>query len=411
VVREDFVVGLDIGTTKICTIVGKKDPKGQIKILGLGHNPSWGLRKGMVVDLECTAQSITKAVEAAEAQSGIEITGAYAGIAGGHIEGLNRTGAVAVAQPDREITKKDVERAINAAQVVAISPDREVIHVIPQEFTIDAQDGIKEPVGMSGVRLEARVHIVTGAVAAAQNIIKSVNRAGFRVEDIILQPLASAEAVLTPEEKELGVVLVDIGGGTSDITLFLEGNIWHTAVLSVGGAQVTNDIAVGISTPRSAAEKIKKEYGSCLTSSIGTEEMVCIPGIGGRKDRLLKRQVLSAIIQPRMEEIFSLVSGEIKKTGYEDLVNAGVVITGGASLMEGTVELAQQVLGLPVRLGYPQGVQGLNTDLNSPIYATGIGLVMLGLKYRAQGQLSRFTEGNLFSKVTERMKGWLKEFF
>lgn len=409
--KEDFVVGLDIGTTKICALVGRRDLEGKIEILGLGLSPSKGLRKGMVVDIEHTVQSITRAVEEAEAQAGVEITGIYAGIAGGHIEGLNRSGAVAVAHPDKEITRKDVERAINAAQVVAIPPDREVIHVLPQDFTIDNQDGIKEPVGMSGVRLEARIHIVTGAVAAAQNIVKSVNRAGFRVEDIILQPLASAEAVLTPEEKELGVILVDIGGGTSDITLFLEGNVWHTAVLSMGGDQVTNDIAIGLSAPISGAEKIKKSYGSSLTSLVGEEEMIRIPGIGGRKDHPLKRRVLSEIIQPRMEEIFSLVNEEIRKTGYEDLVNAGVVITGGASLTEGMVELAEQVLDVPVRLGLPQGVSGLTSNVNSPIYATGVGLVMQGLRYRAQGRPSRFTEDHLFTKITDRMKEWLKEFF
>lgn len=409
--KEDFVVGLDIGTTKICALVGRRDLEGKIEILGLGLSPSKGLRKGMVVDIEHTVQSITRAVEEAEAQAGVEIIGIYAGIAGGHIEGLNRSGAVAVAHPDKEITRKDVERAINAAQVVAIPPDREVIHVLPQDFTIDNQDGIKEPVGMSGVRLEARIHIVTGAVAAAQNIVKSVNRAGFRVEDIILQPLASAEAVLTPEEKELGVILVDIGGGTSDITLFLEGNVWHTAVLSMGGDQVTNDIAIGLSAPISGAEKIKKSYGSSLTSLVGEEEMIRIPGIGGRKDHPLKRRVLSEIIQPRMEEIFSLVNEEIRKTGYEDLVNAGVVITGGASLTEGMVELAEQVLDVPVRLGLPQGVSGLTSNVNSPIYATGVGLVMQGLRYRAQGRPSRFTEDHLFTKITDRMKEWLKEFF
>ena len=384
-VKEGFVVGLDIGTTKICAIMGRRDSEGKIEVLSLGHSPSKGLRKGMVVDLEHTAQSITTAIEEAEARAGVEITGVYAGIAGGHIEGLNRSGAVAVAHPDKEITKKDVERAISAAQVVAIPPDREVIHVLPQDFTIDEQDGIKEPVGMSGVRLEARIHIVTGAVAAAQNIVRGVNRAGFRVEDIILQPLASAEAVLTPEEKELGVVLVDIGGGTSDITLILEGNIWHTAVLSVGGAQVTNDIAVGLSAPISGAERIKKEYGSCLSSLVGEEEMLHIPGIGGRKDRPLKRRVLSEIIQPRMEEILSLVNEEIRKTGYGDLINAGVVVTGGASLLEGVVGLAQQVLDVPVRLGLPRGIKGLPSNINSPIYATGIGLVIEGLKHRAQG--------------------------
>lgn len=409
--REDFVVGLDIGTTKICALVGRRDPEGRIEILAKGQSPSKGLRKGMVVDIEHTVGSITKAVEEAEVQAGVEITGIYAGIAGGHIEGLNRSGAVAIAHPDKEITRKDVERAINAAQVVAIPPDREVIHVLPQDFTIDDQDGIKEPVGMSGVRLEARIHIVTGAVAAAQNIVRSVNRAGFRVEDIILQPLASAEAVLTPEEKELGVVLVDIGGGTSDITLFLEGNIWHTAVLSVGGDQVTNDIAIGLSAPISGAERIKKRYGSCLSSLVGEEEMIPVPGIGGREDRLLKRRVLSEIIQPRMEEVFSLVAEEIRKTGYEDLVNAGVVITGGASLMEGVVELAEEVLDVPVRLGLPLGISGLTPEINSPIYATGVGLVMQGLRYRALGRPSRFIEGHLFTKITDRMKEWLKEFF
>lgn len=409
--KKDFVVGLDIGTTKICAIVGKKGPGEKIDILGMGTNPSLGLRKGMIIDLENATKSVTKVLREAEATSGLEISGVYAGIAGGHIRGMNSSAVVPVTQAGKEITSQDVERAIRAAQAMAIPTDREVIHSIIQDFSIDDQEGIKQPVGMRGVKLEVRIHIVLGAVAAVQHIIKSVKDAAFRVENIILQPLASAEAVFEPGEKELGVVLVDIGGGTSDITLFLEGNVWHTAVLSVGGDQVTNDIAAALSIPFKGAEKIKKNCGSCLSSLVGEEETFIVPGIGGRKDHPLKRMVLVEIIRLRMEEIFSLVEDEIEKSGYADLIKAGVVITGGASLMEGAVELAEEAFGVPVRLGLPRGVNKSWPGINSPIYATGVGLVMRGLRCREEGPLPKFANDNTFNRVTERMKEWLKEFF
>lgn len=409
--RDDFVVGLDIGTTKICAIIGKATPEDQIDIIGIGTSPSRGLHKGVVISLEDTIQSISQAIEEAERMAQLQARSVYAGIAGGHIRGFTSRGTVPIAQNDRVITKRDIQRATNAAQAIAIPLEREVIHVLPQEYIVDDTAGIKEPVGMSGVRLEAVVHIVTGAVTSAQNIIKSVNSAGFRVEDIILQPLASAEAVLTPDEKELGVVLVDIGGGTSDIVVFVENSIWHTAVLALGGDNITKDISIGLRTPVASAERIKKTYGCALSSLVGDDEMIPVPGVGAQGERQLPRRVLTEIIEPRTEEIFTLIREEIRKTGYEELIAGGVVITGGASLMEGLPQLAEEILEAPVRVGLPKGISGLVAEANSPIYATGVGLVMYGLLYKSMGRVSRFTDGHLFTKVVARMKEWFEEFF
>ncbi len=413
--RQNLIVGLDIGTTKICAIVGEMKesasggPPGRVDIIGIGTSPSRGLRKGVVVNIESTVESIKRAIEEAELMAGVQINAVYAGIAGGHIKGFNSRGVIAV--KDREVSKADVERVIDAAKAVAIPLDREVLHVLPQEFIVDDQDGIHDPLGMSGVRLEAEVHIITGAVTSAQNIIKSVNRAGLEVIDIILQPLASSEAVLTQDEKELGVAMVDIGGGTTDIATFVDGSIWHTAVLGIGGNHLTNDIAVGLRTPAGEAEKIKTRHGCAMTSLVKDDETIEVPSVGGRPSRVLSRQLLSEIIEPRAEEIFGLVSREIKRTGYEEMVASGVVITGGTAILEGMVEVAERVLDLPVRRGIPSNVGGLVDLVSSPMYATGVGLVQYALKNQADRDLHRFSNGRLFFKVAGRMRDWMKEFF
>jgi cell division protein FtsA len=407
--KDTLLVGLDIGTTKICAVVGEMS-NGHVDIIGLGTFPSKGLRKGVVVNIESTVQSIKKAVEEAELMAGCHITSVYAGIAGGHIKGINSHGVIAV--KNREIGPNDVKRVIDAASAVAIPIDREVIHVIPQEFIVDDQDGINDPVGMSGVRLEGRVHIITGAITSAQNIIKCANRAGLNVDDIVLEQLGSSEAVLTPEEKELGVAIIDIGGGTTDLVIFANGAIKHTAVFSLAGSHVTSDISMGLRTPVEEAEKIKIRYGCALTSLVRKDETIEVPSVGGRHPRVLSRQTLAEIIEPRVEEILTLVQHEIVKTGFGNLIASGVVLTGGCAILEGIPELAEQVFNLPVRRGAPVGIGGLVDLVGSPIYATGVGLVIYGSQHREQSQ-SRFKvgEGNIFSKVTHRMKEWIGEFF
>lgn len=407
--RDNLIVGLDIGTTKICAIVGNLTEEG-IDIVGIGTSPSRGLRKGVVINIESTVASIRKAVEEAELMAGCEIKSVYAGIAGGHIKGFNSQGVIAI--KNREVCSDDVKRVIDAAKAIAIPMDREVIHILPQEFIIDDQDGIREPLGMSGVRLEARVHIVTGAVASAQNIVKSCNRAGLDVADIVLEQLASSESVLSADEKELGVALVDIGGGTTDIAIFVDGAIKHTSVLSLGGNHLTNDIAVGLRTPMAEAEKIKQKYGCCMASLVGKDETIEVPSVGGRKPRILSRQLLSEILEPRVEEIFTLVNREIVKSGLEDLIASGVVITGGSTILEGMPELGEQVFNLPVRRGLPQRIGGLVDVVNSPAYATGVGLVVYGSKNVGVHEFpTAQSEDNIFSKVSRRMKEWFGEFF
>jgi len=405
--RENLIVGLDIGTTKICAIIGSLTGEG-LDIVGIGTSPSKGLRKGVVINIESTVEAIRKALQEAELMAGCEIKSVFAGIAGGHIKGINSQGVIAI--KNREVTNEDVRRVIDAAKAIAIPMDREVIHILPQEFIIDDQDGIKEPLGMSGVRLEARVHIVTGAVASAQNIIKSCNRSGVDVADIVLEQLASSEAVLSPDEKELGVAIVDIGGGTTDIAIFVDGAIKYTSVLSLGGNHLTNDIAVGLRTPMTEAEKIKQAYGCCLNSMVGKDETIEVPSVGGREPRVLSRQLLAEILEPRVEEIFTLVNREIVKSGYEDVIASGVVLTGGTSIMQGMPELAEQIFNLPVRRGVPQGIGGLIDVVNSPIYATGVGLVKYGSRNL---QVRNFAIGqeNLFDKIMRRMKEWFGEFF
>lgn len=405
----ELVVGLDIGTTKICAVVGEAGPEG-VRILGYGTHPSRGLRKGVVINIEATVQSIKKAVEEAELMADREIRRVYAGIAGGHIKGFNSHGAIAL--KNREVSPADVRRVIDAARAVAIPMDREVIHIIPQEYIIDDQDGIKEPLGMSGVRFEARVHIVTGAVTSAQNIVKCCNRAGLEVADIILEPLASAEAVLTDDERELGVCLVDMGGGTTDIAVVGGGAVKHTSVLALGGNHVTNDIAVGLRTPAGEAEKIKRRFGCCLTSLVGKDETVEVPSVGERRPRVLNRRILAEIVEPRMEELFGLVRQDLEKSGVQDQVAAGVVLTGGGSSLLGAPDLAERVFGLPVRRGTPQEPEGLVEALRDPAYATGVGLVLYAARKRDDlpRELDAADE-NLFAKVTRRMKAWFKDFF
>ncbi|MEE8320033.1 MAG: cell division protein FtsA [bacterium] len=407
-VKEQIVVGLDIGTTKICAIVAAVNDGEQVDIIGVGTTPSKGLRKGVVINIDTTVDSIKKAVEEAELMAGVPIQGVYAGIAGGHIKGFNSHGVVAV--KSREVTKKDVERVIEAAQAVAMPLDREVIHILKQEFIVDDQDEITDPLGMSGVRLEAKVHIVTGAVTSAQNVIKCCNRAGLDVLDIVLEPLASSVAVLTEEERDLGVALVDIGGGTTDIAIFRGGTIKHSAVLALGGNNLNNDIAYGLRTPASAADKIKRQFGCALSEMVEKGDEVEVISVGGHKPKQISRKYLAEIIEPRAEEIFSLINQEILRSGQEDRVASGVVLTGGTVIMNGMPELAEQVFDLPVRRGYPQDIGGLVDIVNSPMFATAVGLVKFASEHRGEGSFGT-NESRIFDRILYTMKGWLKEFF
>lgn len=402
----EIIVGLDIGTTKICAVVGESRPDG-VEIIGMGSHPSEGLRKGVVINIEDTVNSIKEAVEEAETMAGCEISSVYAGIAGGHIKGFNSQGVIAL--KEKEVTKKDIERVIEAASAQAIPMDREVIHTLTQEFIVDDQDGIVDPLGMSGVRLEAKIHIVTGAVTSAQNIIKCVNRAGLDVHDIVLESIASSEAVLSKEERNLGVALIDFGGGTTDMAIFSKGAIKHTSVLSLGGDNLTYDIAIGLRTPRLDAEKIKIKYGCGLVSLIGKDETIEVPGVGGRKPRVMSRQILGEILEPRVEEIFTLIYGELIRAEYEDAISSGVVITGGSAELTGVSELAEQIFNAPARVGYPQGIGGLVEVVNKPMYATAVGLVLYGAKTSKKAKKFRIRESNIFNRVMARMKNWFKE--
>ena len=400
----NMIVGLDIGTTKICAVVSELNKKGA-EIIGVGTYPSVGLRKGVVVNIDNTVDSIQRSMEEAELMAGREIGSVFIGIAGSHIKGFNSHGVIAV--KGQEVSQEDVDRVIDAARAVAIPLDREVIHILPQEYIVDEQGGILDPVGITGVRLEAKVHIVTGAVTAAQNLIKCANRAGLDVVDIVFQPLASAEAVLTQEEKDLGVALVDFGGGTTDLALFTESAIKHTAVLGLGGNNLTNDIAVGLRTPSKEAEQIKIGHGSCLNSLVDKDQMIEVPSVGGRKPRLLSRHILSEILEPRVEEIFTLVDQEIERTGLKELLASGVVITGGSALLPGIAEIADQVFQLPTRIGFPQRISGLVDVVNGPMFATAVGLVLYGMEHQPQRKF-RIRDGNIFNRVTLRMKSWFK---
>ena len=402
----DIIVGLDIGTTKICAVVGEVRPEG-LEIIGMGSHPSEGLRKGVVINIENTVDSIKAAIEEAETMAGCEIGSVYAGIAGGHIEGVNKPGVIAL--KEKEVTKKDIERVIETASAVAVPMDREVIHTLVQEFIVDDQDGIVDPLGMSGVRLEAKVHIVTGAVTSAQNIIKCANRAGLDVYDIVLESLASSEAVLSKEERNLGAALIDFGGGTTDLALFSKGAIKHTSVLALGGDNLTYDIAVGLRTPKLEAEKIKIKYGAALSSMIGKDETIEVPGVGGRSPRTLSRQILGEILEPRVEEIFTLIYEELVQSGYDELASSGVVVTGGSAELPGISEMAEQIFSAPARVGYPQEVNGLVDLINKPMYATAVGLVLYGAKTYKQKKKFRIRDSNIFHLVMARMKRWFKD--
>ncbi len=377
-------VGLDIGTTKISCVIADESSAGELRVVGIGNAPSEGLRRGVVVDLEKTVGSIQRSVDEAERMAGLEVKGVYAGIAGDHIRSINSRGVIAVSRKDNEIAPADVDRVVEAAKAIAIPMDREIIHVIPQEFIVDDQDGIKDPVGMSGVRLEAEVHIITGAVTSAKNICRSIQRAGLKVYDLVLEPLASSIAVLDADERNLGVVLVDIGGGTTDVAVFFDGSIRHTAIIPYGGTNVTSDIAIGLRTPIDKAESIKLAHGSALASLVSMDESLDVSGVGGRQDRAISRHVLASMIEPRMEEILGLAAKEVRKNHFAELLGGGVVLTGGSSLMAGVAELAEQVFEMPVRLGVPQGLGGLSANVADPRYATGVGLVLHAARADAQ---------------------------
>jgi len=406
--RDELVVGLDVGTTKVCAIVGQATEDG-IDVMGIGSHPSKGLRKGVVVNIDVTVASIKKAVEEAEAMAGVEISTVYAGIAGSHIKSFQSTGVVAVR--DGEVTAQDVQRVIDAARTIAIPSDSVVLHTLPQEFIVDNQDGIKEPVGMSGVRLEAKVHIVTGGSTSMANITKCCERVGLHVADVVLQPLASAEAVLSDDEREIGVALVDIGGGTTDIVLYADGSVVHTSVLTLGGASVTMDVSQGLRTPLAEAEAVKQKYGCALTALVDESETVEVPMVGGRPPRSIPRRVLGEIIEPRMEEIFGLVAKVIEESGQKEHLAAGVVLTGGGVTMRGTQELAEEVLGMPVRIGMPCGLGGLADVVRSPMYATAVGLLKFGARRTASGEGAAVREEPRWNGVRRRMGHWLKEVF
>jgi cell division protein FtsA len=374
--RNRIIVGLDIGTSKVVAIVGEINPEGRLEIIGLGSHGSKGLKKGVVVNIESTVQSIQRAIEEAELMAGCQIQSVYAGIAGSHIRSMGSHGIVAIR--DREVFQPDIDRVIDAAQAVAIPADQKILHILPQEFIIDTQEGVKEPLGMSGVRLEAKVHLVTCAVNAAQNIEKCIKLCGLGVDDIILEQLASSYSVLTEDEKDLGVCMVDIGGGTSDIAIYTEGAIKHTAVIPIAGDQVTNDIAMALRTPTQNAEEIKIKYACALGSLAGENETIKVPSVGDREDRSLSRQALAEVVEPRYEELFTLIQAELRRSGFEDLIPAGVVLTGGASKMEGVVELAEEIFHMPVSIGKPKNVSGLADIVRNPIYATAVGLLQYG---------------------------------
>jgi cell division protein FtsA len=403
--EREMIVGLDIGTSKVVAIVGEISPTGEIDIVGLGSHPSRGLKKGVVVNIESTVQSIQRAIEEAELMAGCQIHSVYTGIAGSHVRSLNSHGIVAI--KDREVTTADVDRVIDAARAVAIPADQKILHILPQEFVIDGQEGIKEPVGMSGVRLEAKVHLITGAVSAAQNIVKCVRRCGLEVDDIILEQLASSYSVLTEDEKDLGVCLVDIGGGTTDIAIFCEGAIRHTAVIPIAGDQITNDIAVALRTPTQYAEEIKIKYACALKQLANPDETIEVPSVGDRPPRKLSRMTLIDVVEPRYSELMDLVLAELRRSGFEDLIAAGVVLTGGSAKMEGVIELAEEIFNMPVRLGVPQFVSGLADVVRNPIHATGVGLLLFGYANRESRRefYGDTSIGGMWARMTEWFKG------
>lgn len=407
--KSDLIVGLDIGTTKICAVVGELTESGLVEVVGIGTSISTGLRKGVVVNIEQTVQSVRKAVEDAELMAGCEIHSVYVGIAGSHIMGINSHGVIAV--KGGEVGQQDVDRALDAARAVAIPADREVIHILPQEYIVDNQRGITDPLGMAGVRLEVKVHIVTGAVSSAQNIVRSCKRSRLEVSDIALEALASAKAVLTEEEREIGVALVDLGGGTTDIAVFVNGAIKHTAVLALGGQNLSNDIAYGLRTPVAAAEKIKIKYGCALADMVRQDELIEVPSVGGRDPSRVSRQMLAEICEPRMEEILFQANQALERSGYKDMIAAGVVLTGGTALIEGCQELGEQIFNAPTRIGYPRNVGGLKDVVNNPKFSTAVGLLRYGAEMEMAGQkkFNTRSESSTFDGLFARMKKWFAD--
>ncbi|NOQ16118.1 MAG: cell division protein FtsA [Methyloprofundus sp.] len=404
-VDRNLIVGLDIGTSKVAAIVGELNEDGEIEVIGIGSTPSRGLKKGVVINLEATVTSIQRAIEEAELMAGCEISSVYAGIAGSHVKSLNSHGIVAIRE--KEVTQYDIDRVIDSARAVAIPADQKILHILPQEFIIDMQEGIKEPIGMSGIRLEAKVHMVTGSVSASQNIIKCIRRCDLEVDDIVLEQLASCSSVLTEDEKELGVCLIDIGGGTTDIAIFSQGAIKHTAVIPIAGDQVTNDVAVALRTPTQSAEEIKKSYACALTQLADANEMIDVPSIGDRPSRKISKQNLAEIIEPRYEELMLLVQAELRRSGYEGLIAAGIILTGGSSKVTGLIELAEEIFHMPVRLGIPQHIIGLTDVVENPIHSTGVGLLLYGRDHVISSEQLMDSGEGVFSK----MKGWFQRNF
>ncbi len=409
--ERNIVVGLDIGTSKVGVVIGDVDPQGGVIVLGVGMSPSEGLRQGVVVDLDLAVHSIERAVHEAQLTAGVEVERVVVGIAGDHVRSVNSRGVVAVSRADHEITQNDVNRVIDAAKAIALPIDREVLHVLPQEFIVDNQDGIKNPVGISGVRLEAEVHIVTGAVTSAMNLVRSVKRAGLKVAGLVLEPLASSYSILDENEKKLGVALIDLGGGTTDIALFYESAIRHTAVIGLGGQNITNDIALGLRTPLEQAENIKRKFGCGHKDLVSKHEMFTVPGLGGRGPREVSRDLLVSIIQPRLEEIYSLAAKEIKRSEFGDKLGAGVVLTGGGSLLEGSIPLAEEIFGMPTKLGIPQGFTGMIDTAASPIFATGVGLVLYLIKNEEGIKAIGEEERGLFNRVYQWMRNLIEDYF
>jgi cell division protein FtsA len=406
-VREDknLIVGLDIGTSKIVTIVAELLPEGTLKVIGLGQHPSRGLKKGVVINIDSTMQAIQRSIEEAELMADCKINTVYTGIAGNHIKSLNSHGMVKI--KDAEVTQMDVDRVVETARAVALPADQQILHILTQEFIIDGQDDVREPLGMSGMKLEVKVHIVTGAVAAAQNIVKCIKRCGLEVSDLILQPLASSIAVLTEDEKELGVCLVDIGGGTTDIAVFKNGSIRHTAVIAVAGDQMTNDIAVAFRTPTQSAEDIKIKHGCALRQLADAREVVEVPGVDGREARQLSIQTLAEVIEPRVVELYELVLQELRRSGMEEMIASGIVITGGSAMMRGMIELGEEIFHMPVRMGMPRYVGGLSEVVSNPRYATGVGLILMG-KQQLERHLTGQMESSSVGRIFDKMKSWFQ---
>ena len=409
--KDKYLAGIDIGTTKTCVLIGEVNEAGELELIGIGQSESKGLKKGMLVDLEEAVKSVKRAIEEAELMAGVSIESAYVGVAGGHIKSLNSRGAIAVGNKTREVRKDDIYRVIDAARAISIPADRTIIHLLPQEFTIDGQDGIVDPTGIYGTRLEVNVHLITGLVSSIQNMVACVNKAGVEVIDTILKHLACSEAVLTPDERELGVALVDIGGGTTNLSVFKKGSVWHTGVIPLGGDHFTNDIAVGLRTPIPEAENIKRKYGCVSPAMVEEDETVEVPGMGGLKPRILPRSLLCEIIQPRAKEILNLVYEELRKGDYGKNLNSGIVLTGGGSNMSGIAETAEELFNLPVRVGLPMGLEGLKEMVDDPIYSTAVGLLLYPYRNKAATGSWEAVSHNLWDRTATKLRRWLAGVF